>query len=98
MELAHDAHAAQTQPMLSHINVGTGTDVTIAELAGIMAEITGFKGKIAFDRSKPDGTPRILLDVSRLRALGWTASIGLRQGIEQTYRWFVEHEAALRSR
>jgi GDP-L-fucose synthase len=80
------------------INVGTGEDVTIRELAEIIGEITGFSGRIVHDTSKPDGTPRKLLDVSRLHALGWRARIPLREGLQQTYRWFVDHiaSAALR--
>lgn len=74
------------------VNVGTGEDCTIAELARIMAEIVGFEGSIVFDRSKPDGTPRKLLDVSRMHALGWRASIPLREGLRATYRWAVEHD------
>ncbi|MEZ5748530.1 MAG: NAD-dependent epimerase/dehydratase family protein [Caenibius sp.] len=97
MDLPQDRYAAQTEPMLSHINVGTGRDVTIAELAGIMAEVTGFAGQIVFDRTKPDGAPRKLLDVSRLSAMGWTASIALRDGVEQTYRWFLDNQAGLRA-
>ena len=97
MDLPQDRYAAQTEPMLSHINVGTGRDVTIAELAGIMAEVTGFAGQIVFDRTKPDGAPRKLLDVSRLSAMGWTASIALRDGVEQTYRWFLYNQAGLRA-
>jgi GDP-L-fucose synthase len=76
------------------INVGTGQDVTIRELAEMIAELTGFGGKIAQDTSKPDGTPRKLLDVSRLEALGWKAQIPLRQGLEQTIRWFIGQRAA----
>jgi GDP-L-fucose synthase len=76
------------------INVGTGEEVTIRELAEMIAEITGFRGKIALDTSKPDGTPRKLLDVSRLTALGWKAQIPLRQGLEQTYQWFTSQLAA----
>lgn len=75
------------------INVGTGEDVTIRELAELIAEITGFRGRIVQDTSKPDGTPRKLLDVSRLNALGWRARISLREGLEQTYRWFTTHIA-----
>lgn len=71
------------------INVGVGEDVSIAELAGIVREVVGFEGRIIFDPSKPDGTPRKLLDVSRLRALGWRARIGLREGIHSTYQWYV---------
>jgi GDP-L-fucose synthase len=77
----------------SHINVGTGKDISIAELAQTVAEVVGFEGGVVFDKSKPDGTPRKLLDVSRLDSLGWKASVGLREGIESTYAWFVENEA-----
>lgn len=77
-----------TASMLSHINVGSGTDVTIRELAQTIGEIVGYKGRLRFDASKPDGTPRKLLDVRRLAALGWRASIGLEDGIRQTYDWY----------
>ncbi len=87
---------AHTRPMQSHINVGTGEDISIQELAELMAAVTGFSGRITFDLTMPDGTPRKLLDVSRLGLMGWKASILLRSGIEQTYRWFVEHQADLR--
>jgi GDP-L-fucose synthase len=70
------------------INVGTGKDIPIAELAGLIREVVSYQGEIVFDRSKPDGTPRKLLDVSRLEALGWRPRIGLREGIEQTYDWY----------
>lgn len=96
MELDHAAYAANTQPMLSHINVGTGTDCTIRELAEIIARVTGFKGRLTFDASKPDGTPQKLLDVSRLKALGWTAGITLEDGVRQTYQWFLAHQGELR--
>ena len=69
------------------INVGVGRDVTIGELARIVAGVTGFSGEIALDTSRPDGTPRKLLDVGRLTALGWQARIGLKEGIASTYRW-----------
>jgi len=72
------------------INVGTGEDLTIHEVAELIAEVTGYRGRIARDMSKPDGTPRKLLDVSRLRALGWQPQISLREGLATTYRWFVE--------
>ncbi len=78
-----------TSPMLSHINVGTGEDVTIAELAKMIAQLAGFTGKIVFDASKPDGTPRKLMDVSRLTNMGWRAKIGLSEGLEGTYRWYL---------
>ncbi|KGE03797.1 GDP-L-fucose synthase [Pseudohaliea rubra] len=96
MELAHAVYAANTQPMLSHINVGTGRDCTIAELAQTVARVVGFEGELTFDTSKPDGTPRKLLDVSRLAAMGWAASIGLEDGLAGTYRWFLEQADGVR--
>lgn len=79
------------------INVGVGKDISIAELAALIKEITGFSGRIDFDTSNPDGTPRKLLDVSRLNALGWQAKIGLREGIERTYRWFLDNQDRYRT-
>lgn len=76
------------------INVGTGEDVTIAEVADLIGRIAGYQGRFVFDTSKPDGTPRKLLDVSRLHALGWRHSISLEAGLEQSYRWFVENVGA----
>jgi GDP-L-fucose synthase len=96
MNLDRAAYEANTQPMLSHINVGTGEDVSIRELAEVLAEVTGFKGRLVYDHSKPDGTPRKLMDVSRLAAMGWRARTGLRDGIEGTYRWFLDNAANLR--
>jgi GDP-L-fucose synthase len=78
----------------SHINVGTGTDLSIADLAQTIAEVVGFDGEIQFDISKPEGTPRKLLDVSKLSALGWKSSIQLKDGIQKTYDWFLAHEAS----
>ena len=91
MEVEPDLYRAQTQPMRSHLNVGTGTDVTIRELAETIARVTGFRGELVFDPGKPDGTPRKLLDVSRLQALGWEATIGLEEGLRDAYAWFREH-------
>ncbi len=96
MELDASTYRKHTQPMLSHINVGTGVDCTIRELAETMAQVTGFTGRLVFDSSKPDGTPRKLLDVSRLRDLGWQASISLSDGLRDTYAWFREHVADVR--
>jgi len=96
MDLDPETYHTHTHPMQSHINVGTGTDISIAELANLIAEITGFKGRINFDTSKPDGTPRKLMDVSRLTAMGWTAQIGLREGIKETFEWFKAHDKNLR--
>jgi GDP-L-fucose synthase len=77
------------------INIGVGEDLSIAELASLVRDIVGFTGNIEYDASKPDGTPRKLVDVSKINALGWRAKIGLRQGIESTYRWFLENVDAL---
>jgi GDP-L-fucose synthase len=96
MQLPDELYRAHTQPMLSHINVGTGVDCTIRELAETLARVTGFKGRLVFDAGKPDGTPRKLMDVSRLRALGWQAAIGLEAGLRDTYAWFLEHRATAR--
>ena len=96
MELDEATYRAHTRPMLSHINVGTGVDCTIRELAQTVARVTGFEGRLEFDASKPDGTPRKLLDVSRLKALGWQASIGLEDGLRDAYRWFVENRQRFR--
>ena len=89
MELDEALYRDNTQPMLSHINVGTGVDCTIRELAETIARVTGFTGRLSFDASKPDGTPRKLMDVSRLKALGWQASISLETGLRDAYAWFV---------
>jgi GDP-L-fucose synthase len=77
------------------INVGVGEDITIRELAEMMASMVGFSGELRFDTSKPDGTPRKLLDVSRLFDLGWRPQISLREGLRQTYAWYLEHEAVM---
>jgi len=79
------------------VNVGWGEDVTIRELAATIAETVGFKGALAFDTSKPDGTPRKLLDVTRLKGLGWTPKIGLKDGIASTYRWFLANQDRYRA-
>ena len=97
MNLDEATYGAHTQPMLSHINVGTGQDCTIRELAETIARVTEFQGRLSFDSSKPDGTPRKLMDVSRLAKLGWTASIDLESGLRDAYRWFVEHIDDVRS-
>lgn len=91
MNLDVGTYRDNTQPMLSHINVGTGVDCTIRELAETMADVTGFEGRLTFDSSKPDGTPRKLMDVSRLKALGWEAQKDLKVGLKETYEWFLEN-------
>lgn len=98
MNLPHTKFISnQPSDMCSHINVGTGRDVTIEELAKIMARIVGFEGDIEFDISKPDGAPQKLLDVSRARSLGWESSVELEHGLGMTYEWFLEHLHELRS-
>jgi nucleoside-diphosphate-sugar epimerase len=82
--------------MLSHINIGTGVDISIADLAGIVRETVGFEGEIVFDTGKPDGTPRKLLDVSKLSSLGWKAKIELSEGIRDTYLHYIQHYTELR--
>ncbi|MCU8235316.1 GDP-L-fucose synthase [Vibrio vulnificus] len=92
MELDNEIYQANTEPMLSHINVGTGVDCTIREMAETMAKVVGFEGKVVFDSTKPDGTPRKLMDVSRLAALGWQYRVDLETGLRQTYQWFLDNQ------
>lgn len=96
MNLDEVTYQANTQPMLSHINVGTGIDCTIRELVETVAKVVGYQGEIVFDTSKPDGTPRKLMDVSRLADLGWKASIELEAGLAATYQWFLENQESFR--
>ena len=96
LRLDRPTYEANTEPMLSHINVGTGEDIAIRDLAQMIAEIAGYQGEIGLDPSKPDGTPRKLMDVSRLSAMVLRAKMPLRRGIEETYQWFFAHEDALR--
>jgi GDP-L-fucose synthase len=91
LDLPPETYAAQTQAMLSHINVGSGTDVSIAKLAQTIADTAGYKGRLTFDATKPDGTMRKLMDVSRLERLGWKATINLERGIADTYAWYLDH-------
>ncbi len=94
--LDRETYEANTAPMLSHINVGSGEDISIIDLARLVAKVTGFEGQILIDPTKPDGTMRKLMDVSRLDNMGWRASIDLEDGIAQTYRWFLENQSELR--
>ena len=89
IELDKDIYQTNTKPMLSHINVGTGVDVTIREIAEIMKQVVGFTGKLIFDTTKPDGTPRKLIDVSRLSNMGWNYNIDLKEGLATTYEWYL---------
>lgn len=92
MNLAQEVFQENTQERLSHINVGTGVDCTIRELVETVAKVVGFDGEIEFDTTKPDGTPRKLMDVSRLKSLGWEAKTSLEDGLTMTYQWFLENQ------
>lgn len=89
MELDKETYSTNTNPLLSHINVGTGEDCTIRELALTMANVVGFEGNVIFDASKPDGAPRKLMDVQRLTKMGWKYSVSLQNGLQKTYEWFL---------
>ena len=91
MQMDATVYQANTEPMLSHINVGTGEDVTIAELAQTIKAVVGFEGELVFDASKPEGTPRKLLDVSRLKNMGWRAQIDLNKGLIRAYKDFLNY-------
>jgi len=96
MGLDEATYRTHTQPMLSHINVGMGEDISIGDLARLIADITGFTRRITFDASKPDGTKRKLMDVSRLAEMGWKARVSLEDGIRTTYQWFLDNQGSLR--
>jgi GDP-L-fucose synthase len=96
MNLDPATYKSRTRPMMSHINVGSGIDCTIRELAETVAKVTGFTGRLTFDASKPDGMPRKLLDVSLLNSLGWERAIPLEQGLIDTYAWFLSHQEDFR--
>ncbi|MCL6337196.1 GDP-L-fucose synthase [Pectobacterium carotovorum subsp. carotovorum] len=96
MELGKDVYDSHTDPMLSHINVGTGVDCTIGEMANTMAKVVGYQGQVVFDASKPDGTPRKLMDVSRLKKLGWQYKVELEEGLLKTYHWFLANQNSFR--
>ena len=96
MNLPKEKLAQRTYEMRSHINVGSGTDISIKELANLVKEIVGFSGEIVWDDKMPDGTPRKLLDVSLLADLGWRSKTDIKQGMEATYKWFIANESNLR--
>jgi GDP-L-fucose synthase len=96
MQLDNETYVTNTQPMLSHINVGTGVDCTIRELVETVAKVVGYSGSISFDASKPDGAPRKLMNVDRLASLGWKYSIDLEQGLTTTYEWFLQNQESFR--
>ena len=89
LELDGDTFRANTRSMLSHINVGTGKDITIREMAQTMKKVVGYTGKLTFDVTKPDGTPRKVVDVSRLHNIGWKHNVDLEDGLKETYRWYL---------
>ena len=90
LELDENTYQDNTQSILSHINVGTGRDVTIREMAETMKQVVGYKGEMAFDTTKPDGASRKLIDVTRLKNMGWTYSTNLKDGLEKVYKWYVD--------
>ncbi len=92
LELDEETYKVNTQPMLSHINVGTGKDVTIREMAETMKQVVGYEGNLTFDITKPDGSPRKLIDVSRLSNMSWKYSIDLEEGLKKTYKWHFNQD------
>ena len=96
LDLPKSDYDADTSPSLSHINVGSGTDVSILELAQMVARITGYSGRIVTDVTKPDGAPRKLMDVTLLKSMGWQAKIALEDGVSETYSWFLQNSQSLR--
>jgi GDP-L-fucose synthase len=97
MNLPEETIREVTSPRCSHLNVGTGKDCSIRELAEIIGKVTGFQGKLVFDASKPDGPPRKLLDVCRLESTRWQAAISLEKGLQETYQWYLSNQQVLRS-
>ena len=91
LELDKQMYQANTKPMLSHINIGTGMDITTREMAETMKQVVGFKGRLIFDTAKPDGSPRKLIDVTRLSDLGWEYTTKLKEGLEKTYKWYLSN-------
>jgi GDP-L-fucose synthase len=96
MNLDKSTYDENTEPMLSHINVGTGVDCTIRELVETVAKVVGFEGEIKFDATKPDGAPRKLMNVDRLKSLGWVYSVSLENGLTMTYKWFLNNKNIVR--
>jgi nucleoside-diphosphate-sugar epimerase len=96
MGLPKPDYEANTSPMISHINVGSGSDISILELARLIAKTVGYKGEIKTDATKPDGSPQKLMDVERLSNMGWRPKIGLEQGLAETYKWFLSNAETIR--
>ena len=95
LELDEQTYKANTKPMLSHINVGTGKDITIREMAETVKQVVGYKGKLTFDAIKPDGAPRKLIDITRLKRMGWIYNISLKEGLKETYKWYLKNKGSL---
>ena len=91
LELDASIYKANTEPMQSHINVGTGKDISIEQVAEIIRKVVGYNGKLIFDTTKPDGALRKLIDVSRLSNMGWNYSIDIQEGLERTYKWYLSN-------
>jgi GDP-L-fucose synthase len=98
MNLDREFYSSQVKPMESHVNVGTGIDCTIKALAGTLAKVSGFKGRLVFDSSKPDGTLRKVMDISRIKSLGWQSSISLEYGLSEVYQWYLKNISVIRSK
>lgn len=97
MGLSDDEYRGQIKTMQSHINVGSGQDVSIAELAAIISHVVGYERQITFDRSRPDRSPRKLINVDLLKSFGWKQDIDLVDGLRQTYCWFLENQHSVRA-
>lgn len=97
MDLEKKVYDSKIEDSISHFNIGTGEDIKIKDLVNILIKVTGFKGQIKYNKNKPDGTPRKLLDVSKMKSLGWEYSISLNQGLKSTYDWYQENFPSVRS-
>ena len=97
MAMPKEVYSKYTQPRLSHVNIGTGKDVTIRELAVTIAEVVGYTGQILFDTTKPDGPPRKLLNVDLINRMGWHYRTELKQGLQKTYQWFLKNQGQYRN-
>lgn len=97
MSLSKERYQSITEPMLSHLNVGTGKDVSIRELAESIQQVVGYQGETVWDSSKPDGSPRKLMDADKLKSLGWQPQVDLEEGLASTYRWFLEHQGEFKA-
>jgi GDP-L-fucose synthase len=92
LEIDEQTYKANTQPMLSHINVGNGKDITIREMAETMKQVVGYEGKLTFDATKPDGAPRKMIDITKLKKMGWENTVDLKNGLKKTYTWYLTQD------